>query len=196
MTNTPETSSTSYTSDASFPVPDPEPGRLGFFGLIRPYKGVEELLAAFAGTGPDVRLTVGGRPQHDDLEALLRDAAARDTRLTLELGHLTDAELVDRIGRSALVVLPYRAALNSGVALAALSLARPVLMPVNEATEVLAQEMGADWVRLYEGELTAEILAAELGRTTELTGTPDLSARRWSETGAAHLAAFREAVAR
>lgn len=181
---------------APYPLPAPEPGRLGFFGLIRPYKGVEDLLDAFAQTRPDIRLTVGGRPQHDELEARLRDAAARDPRLSLVLGHLTDEELVDRIGRSALVVLPYRTALNSGVALAALSLSRPVLMPANDATRALAAEIGSDWVRLYESELTAEVLDAELDLAASLTGEPDLSARRWSETGAAHLAAFREAVGR
>lgn len=181
---------------ASHSVPDPEPGRLGFFGLIRPYKGVEDLLDAFEKTSADVRLTVGGRPQHHDLETRLRDAAATDPRLTLVLGHLSDAELVDRIGRSTLVVLPYRTALNSGVALAALSLARPVLMPANDATRALADEVGQDWVRLYEGELTAEVLAGELDRAGRLTGTPDLSERRWSDAGPAHLAAFCEAISR
>lgn len=181
---------------AAHPRPEPEPGRLAFFGLVRPYKGVEDLVAAFAGTSPDLRLAVAGEARDADLADRLREAAARDPRISLSLDHLSDAELVDHVGRAALVVLPYRAGLNSGGALAALSLGRPVLVPATDGNRLLADEVGTDWVRLFEGELTAEVLEAEAERARALRGEPDLGARRWSDAGVAHLAAFREAVAR
>lgn len=181
---------------AALPQPSPETGRLGFFGLIRPYKGVEDLLDAFAATGPSLRLAIAGSPQDERLAARLRAAPAADPRVDVRLRHLSDAELVDHVCRSVLVVLPYRAGLNSGGALAALSLSRPVLMPATDANRLLADEVGTDWVRLYEGELTADVLEAEAARAARLSGAPDLSARRWSDAGPAHLAAFREAVDR
>lgn len=174
--------------------PDPEPGRLAFFGLIRPYKGIDGLLRAFAETGPHLRLCVRGKADDDDLTRDLQEAAARDPRISLGLHYLSDEELVDHVGRSTLVVLPYRQGLNSGGALAALSLSRPVLMPATEPNRALADEVGADWVRLYEGELTAELLEAEAERSLALTGRPNLAARQWELAGTEHLAAFREAV--
>ncbi len=176
-------------------LPDPEQGQLAFFGLIRPYKGVDSLLRAFAGTGPHLRLAVRGKPDDAGLTQELHDAAARDPRISLGLHYLSDEELVDHVGRSILVVLPYKQGLNSGGALAALSLSRPVLMPATEPNRVLADEVGADWVRLYEGELTAALLETEAERALALTGRPNLAARRWELAGAEHLAAFREALA-
>jgi beta-1,4-mannosyltransferase len=181
---------------ASIAEPDAEPGRLGFFGLIRPYKGVEELLRAFAGTGPALRLAVSGKPDDEALLRSLTDAATGDARIDLSLRYVTDEELVQHVGRCSLVVLPYRQGLNSGGALAALSLSRPVLMPATDANRALADEVGADWVRLYEGELTAAVLETEAARARDLTGHPDLTARRWQTAGPDHLAAFRDAVAR
>ncbi len=177
------------------PLPDPEPGRLGFFGLIRPYKGIDTLLGAFAGTDPQLRLAVRGQPNHDELEHELREAAARDPRISLGLHYLSDEELVDHVGRSTLVVLPYRQGLNSGGALAALSLSRPVLMPATEPNRALADEVGADWVRLYDSELTAELLEREAEHALALDGEPNLEARRWDLAGREHLAAFRDALA-
>lgn len=178
---------------AQYPQPDPEPGRLGFFGLIRPYKGIDHLLRAFAGTNAQLRLAIGGKPSQPELAAALHAAAASDSRICLDLRFLSDGELVDHVGRSTLVVLPYRQGLNSGGALAALSLSRPVLMPDTEPNRALADEVGPDWVRLYAGELTAELLELEAEHARTVSGQPDLQARRWDLTGPEHLAAFRAA---
>ena len=177
-----------------YPEPPREHGRLGYFGLIRRYKGVEQLLEVFARVpGDELSLTVAGKPSSDELAATVRGIAGHDPRVRVHLAFLPDAELADLVGRSELVVLPYRDMHNSGGVLTALSLDRPVLVPDNEATASLADEVGQQWVLRY-AELTPEVLLDAAARAREVDGRPDLSARSWADAGRQHEAAYRRAV--
>ncbi|MGY1854928.1 glycosyltransferase [Modestobacter sp. SYSU DS0290] len=174
-------------------------GRLAFVGLIRRYKNVDGLVAAFAETAAaaeGLTLRVAGQPSTDDLAEALRSAAARDDRLSLALTFLDDAELVTEITGAELVVLPYREMHNSGGVLAALSLDRPVLVPDNPVNRRLAEEVGPGWVHRYRGSLTGAHLLDALAalRATPPARRPDLHRRDWDATGRAHLAAYRQAV--
>ncbi|WP_426625439.1 glycosyl transferase [Leifsonia sp. McL0607] len=177
---------------AAYPHPGREAGRIGYFGLIRRYKGVEELLEVFAGLpGDGLRLTVAGRPSSEELAESVRALAARDPRIAVRLAFLEDADIADLVGRSQLIALPYRDMHNSGGVLAALSLDRPVLVPGNETTEALAREVGEQWVLRYD-ELTPEVLGAAIARAEEIAADdrPDLSARSWADAGRRHLDAY------
>lgn len=172
------------------------PGRFGYVGLIRRYKGVEDLVAAFVGIeDPSASLRIAGKPSSDDLVAVLHEAAAGDPRVTIDPRFLDDAELVQAISTSELIVLPYRHMHNSGTALAALSADRPVLVPDNEVNRALAAEVGEGWVELFDGALTAQKLRDALAASRVRSPHPDLSAREWSVSRDKHLAAFRDAIA-
>lgn len=185
---------------AAHPRPGRTRSRLVFVGLIRPYKNVPALIAAFrqvlAGV-PDARLDVAGRPAEPQLAEELRRAAAGVPEVCLRLAHLSDAELVEVVSRAEYVALPYREMHNSGAALMALSLDRPVLLPDNEVTAQLAEEVGDGWVLRFAGELTGEQLVTALERARRIPAgeRPDLSRREWHTTGRDHLAAYRRAVA-
>jgi len=175
------------------------PGRAGFVGLIRRYKGVEQLIAAFRGR-PDgrdgLRLAISGQPTSDALADELRALAAGDDAISLSFGFLDDATFVEAMTSSEVVVLPYRFMHNSGSVLAALSLDRPVLVPRNEANEALATEVGAGWIHSYDGDLdTASLLEGiDAVAADPPEGSPDLSRREWDDVGARHLRAYRRAV--
>lgn len=133
-------------------------GRLSFVGRIEPYKGVENLLTAFrALRGDELSLRIVGKVG-SDLGRRIRSSAAQDSRVSVQLDFVSDSNLVREITESQLVVLPYEEMHNSGMALVALSLARPVLVPRTPANETLAQEMGEAWVLLYDGQISAEVL--------------------------------------
>jgi beta-1,4-mannosyltransferase len=176
---------------------DAVPGRLGYFGLIRRYKGVDRLLRAFREMPADASLRVGGRPSSPELARALEGLAAGDDRIALDLRFLDDAEVVDVVRSAELVVLPYREMHNSGGALTTLSLDRPVLLPANRVNDRLAEEVGPGWVHRYEGELTAEDIRRAVAAVRHIpTGSrPDLSRREWPDAGARHVAAYRRAVA-
>jgi beta-1,4-mannosyltransferase len=180
------------------PATEPaEPGRLLCFGLLRPYKGVESLLEAFAQLhDPAVSLHVVGSPTTPDLRSAVLTAASVDTRVTARLEYVDDGALRNGIAAAELVVLPYRELHNSGAALLALSLDRPVLLPASEVASALAEEVGPGWVHLYQGELTAAALATALARSREVVRgqRPDLSRRQWPEAGEAHRAVYLAAL--
>lgn len=175
----------------------PTPGRLCFVGLIRRYKGVDGLISAFRQLPDeqDLTLRISGQPSNDQLARELTELAGDDPRIHLHFAYLSDAELVAEITASELVTLPYREMHNSGGALAALSLDRPVLVPDNDANRALAREVGEDWVQCYSGSLTGDAIVAATAVARDLRGRPDLGRRDWSNVGADHLAAFRRAVA-
>lgn len=176
------------------------PGRLGTFGGVRRYKSVDALVAAYAEAvtiEPALTLRVGGRPSTPELGDDLRRSTSALPGVQLQLAFLSDAELVELATSSELVVLAYRFMHNSGSVLAALSLDRPVLVPRNEVNEALAQEVGSDWVLMYDGELDGDTLisAWRSARGLSPTARPDLSGREWADAGAAHAAAYRAAIA-
>ena len=181
--------------------PAREAGRAAFVGLVKPYKDVARLVTVFreaAHRQPWAALEVAGRPADAAIEAEVRAAAAGQPRVTLRLQHLEDAELAAVLGRASLVVLPYRELHNSGAALLALSLDRPVLLPDTGTTAALAAEVGEEWVLRFEGELTADRLLAALRQADGLPqdARPDLGAREWTSAGREHLALYREVLAR
>ncbi len=184
---------------ARFPEPATVPGRVVSVGLLRPYKGADVLLRAFAGTRaelPDATLVIAGRPSTPQLADELTELAAADDRVRLDLRFVPDDDFVRDVGRAQLVALPHRDMHNSGGALAALSLARSVLVPDNQANRLLAAEVGDRWVHTYAGELTARDLVDALGDLAAHPPVhpPDLSARGWEVAGRDHLAAYRRAV--
>ncbi|GCE76123.1 glycosyltransferase [Cellulomonas biazotea] len=185
---------------ATYPRGEARPGRILFFGLVRPYKGVEELIEAFRDLpGADLELRVVGSPETDELRRTVEQLAAADPRVDLRLAYVDDDVLAAEIGAASLVVLPYRRLHNSGAALLGLSLDRPVLVPAGATSAELAAEVGDAWVTTFTGTVTADDLLSALARTSALDlgqDRPDLAARDWPGIAEAHAAVFREAYGR
>lgn len=167
-----------------------DPTRLLYFGLIRPYKGIEDLLPAFAALRSEtLTLRIVGKPQDDKLAADILAECDQSDSVTCKLAFVPDAELAAEIARASLVVLPYREMHNSGAAILALSMDRPVLVPATQANRALQEEAGKDWVHLYEGAvITAEAISDAVDRAASRarTARPDLSQRDWDRIGERH----------
>lgn len=179
------------------------PGRLLYTGLIRPNKGVPNLVQAFTAlsVGPDggaVSLRVVGTPTSTGLGAEVLLAALADDRVSVSLGHLSDQELAAEIAQAELVVLPYQDLYGAEASVLALSLARPILVPANPATTALRGEVGRGWVFTYSGALTAGVLDGALDdcrdQRADRAEIPDLSARAWPLIAAKHRAAYADAL--
>lgn len=172
----------------------PVAGRALYFGLIRPYKGVDRLLEAFAAIpDPALSLHIAGKPSDAALEHRVRGLAAADPRVEALLTYVGDQALAREVSEASLVVLPYEEMHNSGAALLALSLNRPVLLPRSPVSVDLAAEVGSGWVQVYEGTLTADRLEqaiAESAHRPELP--PALQGRDWATVAALHADAFTE----
>lgn len=178
------------------PALSARPNQLIFYGQVRPYKGVDQLITVFRELpDPTARLIVLGNPNTSELRTELTAKAAGDDRIQLDLTHASDEAMANAITASSLVVLPYTQMHNSGALLVALSLGRPALIPDTGVNRELAAEVGPQWLHLYDGPLTPEILAKTL-ETPLPQGSPDLSARNWDTAAQAHLDIFERAASR
>jgi beta-1,4-mannosyltransferase len=137
---------------------------VGFFGSIERYKGITELVEAFSALNDHraVLYAAGKCYLTAQERAHIEHIAGGDSRVRLRLEYIPDADAASYIRASDLVVLPFREILNSGSAVLALSLDRPILVPARGAMPDLQQFAGAEWVRLYSGELTSGILQQHL----------------------------------
>jgi glycosyltransferase involved in cell wall biosynthesis len=167
-----------------------------FFGLLRPYKGIDTLLTAFRDV-EGAELWIVGNPRMDRAP-LRRLAAEAPGPVRLVTRFVADAEIPAIFRRADVVALPYRDAEHSGVLYTGLAFGRPiVLSAVGGFPEVAAH--GA--ARLVPPEDPSALAAA----LAELVGDPAArerlaaSARRaatdvysWDAIAARTLALYRE----
>lgn len=142
-------------SQLGLPSDDPV---LAFVGMIRPYKNVPQLIRAFAATNEPAHLLVAGQPNDDSVRAEVHAAAAGVDRLLLDDRWLSDDELVTRISACDAVVLPYRDVHNSGVAIMAVGLARPVALRPVGSMAGFAASVGEEWVYPLTDTMSGELL--------------------------------------
>ena len=95
-----------------------------FFGLLRPYKGLDVLLEAWRSVEADAELWIVGMPRMD-LGPLRRLA---DDRVRFVPRFVTDPEIPAYFRRADLVVLPYREIDQSGVLYTALAFGKPMVL--------------------------------------------------------------------
>jgi glycosyltransferase involved in cell wall biosynthesis len=150
-----------------------------FFGLLRPYKGVDVLLEAWRGV-EGAELWIVGNPRMP--LGPLRAAAPPGVRWVPRF--VTDAEASAYMRRADLVVLPYREAEQSGVLATALAFARPLLLSDVGGFGEVAAAGAAELVAPSDPEaLRAALLRllADAGRRAELAeGAERLAEGPWS----------------
>jgi beta-1,4-mannosyltransferase len=165
---------------------------LAFVGRIKPYKGVQDLLAVLRSWDEPCTVVVAGNVDDPALAAQLAVAAGHDDRIRLHLDGVADDELQTWFAAADVVVCPYRAILNSASALLALSFDRPVVVPALGALPDLADEEGP-WVTTYPpGALSGDVLAEALQSAATTRGRPCLAGRDWPAIAATTLELYRE----
>jgi glycosyltransferase involved in cell wall biosynthesis len=137
------------------------PRRFLFFGRVQPYKGVADLLAAFAALpgGVCAQLTIAGQCDDPLLAARLQDLARRCGQpVVLRLERVPELEMPALLAAADVVVLPFRQVTTSGSAVTALSHGRPLIVPDLPGLA----DLPAPAVLRYDGQVTT--LAAALER--------------------------------
>lgn len=108
---------------------DHQEKRFLFFGVIRPYKGVLNLVHSFRSLSGDARLHISGQVLDSRLQRKLEEQVAMDDRVTIDPKLISNDELKRLLAWSDVVVLPFRDILTSGSLLMALTAGRPVVIP-------------------------------------------------------------------
>ena len=161
-----------------------EPVRLLYFGVIRPFKGVEDLLEAFAMLSPEeaaaYRLTVVGETWEGwTIPAELIAAHPHKDKITFVNRYVDDDEVSEFFAHADGVVLPYHRSSSSGPLLMAIGNGLPVIVTsVGGLVEAAAKYQGAIFVPPKNPEAIRGALPA-LGR---LAGTRYETTTTWAVT--------------
>ncbi|MGO4784650.1 glycosyltransferase [Cryobacterium sp. W22_MBD10_FK3] len=161
-------------------------GRVLLFGVLRPYKGIEGLIDAFSQVGDSsLKLILSGEPISPEYGAELTLRTREVPGVSLSTDRLSDEDLAIAIQTAECIVLPYTHMYNSGAALLALTLKRPIVVPDSPTMRELRAEVGGGWVTIYEGSLNADSLskAVEASRQCSQQLWPDMSRRGWTSIG-------------
>lgn len=163
-----------------------------FFGLLRPYKGLDVLLDAWRAADLDAELWIVGMPRMD--VAPLRAAAPANVRWVPRF--VADSEVAAYFRRADLVVLPYREIDQSGVLFTALAFGSPLLLSAVGGFPEIAADGAAALVAPGDGAALAEELARLIGdgaaRAKLAAGARAAATGRysWDAIAAAHLALY------
>jgi glycosyltransferase involved in cell wall biosynthesis len=169
-----------------------------FFGLLRPYKGIENLLRAFRQV-KGAELWIVGNPRMDvaPLRALAAEAPGRVSFVTR---FIDDAEIPAIFRRADLLALPYLDAEHSGVLYTGLAFGKPlVLSAVGGFPEVAAAGAGRLVPPGDVGALAtalSELVADEAARAELATAAARAAAGpfSWDETARLTLDLYRELI--
>jgi glycosyltransferase involved in cell wall biosynthesis len=156
------------------PLPEELEGAEGpvilFFGLLRPYKGLDVLLEAFTGL-EGAELWIVGNPRMD-VEPLRRLAAAAGGRVRFLTRFVEEAEMPPIFRRADVLALPYRDAEHSGVLYSGLAFGKPMVLSAVGGFPEVAEEGAARLVAPEDPvalrEALRELVADEAARA-ELT---------------------------
>jgi glycosyltransferase involved in cell wall biosynthesis len=172
---------------------------LGHFGRIRRYKNIHSLIRSFRGLkNPRLRLMISGECADPELRDELSNEAKGEPRIRLHLEDLSNQQLANVVTACDLAVLPYHSVLNSGTAFLALSLNRPILLPSTPAIQELIDEVGPEWVQIYEDDMDSHTLqeATHWGLNTHRRHEVEMEQFTPETIGMATLQAYKTALNR
>ena len=185
---------TERTEQAEPSDPSDRPFNLLYFGVIRPYKGLEDLVEAFTSLPEPAReglhLTIVGETWEgwDAPLAAVASSPARD-QITVVNRYVTDAEARQHFAEADAVVLPYRRSSSSGPLQMAMSAGLPVVVTaVGGLVEAASDYEG---VRFVEPDDVAQ-LARAVAELPAQRGQRYPDTRSWSTTVSSYRRLFAD----
>ncbi len=155
-----------------------------YFGVIRPYKGLEDLIRAFdalpEGEIDNYRLTIVGETWEGyTLPTQLVEQSRYRNRITLVNHYVSDAEAAEYFAAADAIVLPYHRSSSSGPLSIAMSLGLPVVVTrVGGLIEAVADYEGA----ILIPPMNPEELRAALRQVAQLRGKRFRNPHSWDSS--------------
>lgn len=170
---------------------------VGMLGAIRPYKNTPKLVENFLKVAkPNDLLLIGGRCPDEAHQAEI-DRLIGDSKQVITDYRLLPDDLMETYSVACdLLAVPYKEILNSGTILYGLSLDRRVLAPTLGSLPEVLSDVGPDWVKLYDGDFTPEVMDEALTwASSDLPANkPDLTRYAWEKIGQDHLNAYQKVI--
>lgn len=178
-------------------------------GTWRPYKGLEDLIAAFVQWTDDGRrsvvprppsvVVIAGQPKLPDYAALLAQMVRNVSGVHLIPGRIPNDAIATYWAAADVAVFPYRRLTNSGGLIEAMSYAVPVIAPDAPAVRELVREgvSGFLFTPGDVGSLAAALARAQAHPDLAAVGQAALDAVRqveWDDIAAQTVAVYREVI--
>lgn len=101
-----------------------------YFGLIRHYKGIPELVEAFKKLNcPQAKLLIAGKPLNNEIAHDILKSCEENENIETFFEFIPDDEIQIYMNAADVVVLPYRDFLTSGAVILAMSFSKPIIGP-------------------------------------------------------------------
>lgn len=138
-----------------------------FFGQIRQYKQVPELIEAFRAQDPeDSILFIVGNPANSDLQSLIVNRCSDTSTIRTDLRYIPDSEVQIYMKASDFIVLPFANIITSGSVILAMSFGKAVITPKKGCiSELLSNQ---DELLLDENGNIVKNIADKLSVATEM----------------------------
>lgn len=167
-----------------------------FFGLLRPYKGIDTLLEAFRNV-KGAELWIAGNPRMD-IAPLRQLATESPGQVRFLPRFVEDAEIPALMRAADIVVLPYRDVEHSGVLYAALAFGKPLVLTSVGGFPEVAATGAAHLIPPEDPQALAaalnDLVHDEAARTELATAATRAatSSYSWDESARQTLAIYRE----
>lgn len=101
-----------------------------FFGAVRPYKGVENLIENFKQhQAEDAKLLIFGKPSSDEYKQVLLDLIDNHKNIITEFSFIKDEDVADILNIADYIVLPFAKTLTSGSTILAMTHGKALILP-------------------------------------------------------------------
>lgn len=113
-----------------------------FFGSIRPYKGLDDLLKAFSlQSDKNICLLIAGKGHNQELLSMINDFRKR-CNVVFHNQYIADKDVATYFKASDIVCLPFKDITTSGSALLALSFGKPIIAPLVGSLQDYPSDLG------------------------------------------------------
>lgn len=134
-----------------------------YFGIIRPYKGVERLIELFKNDPrlKEARLILAGKGLNEETDKNIRDAIADAPNIIPEMRFIDDDEIQVFMNAADCGVFPFENVLTSGSVICAMSFGLPIIVPRKGCLVDFVDEGKSGFLYNDKSELS-EVLAKAL----------------------------------
>ena len=135
-----------------------------FFGNVRPYKGVDQLLETFTEmSGDHLRLVLVAKLNTDYSKEIVEKAETGDSRIVVRTSEFFPSEDFQiYLNAADVVVLPFQKILTSGSVMTAFSFGKPVVVPrIGCLTELVRNRVGVAYESKAAGALKQAMVSVQ-----------------------------------
>ena len=169
-----------------------------YFGYIKPYKGVEDLIQAFGQISVDgAILLIAGKPLDEAIKQEVESMAAADRRVRTFLGYIADDDIQDFFRSADVVVFPFKNTQTSGSLMLAMSYGCPIIAPrIATLPEYVDSDMGFLFDPESPGALEHALDAAASAPLSSMAANARRRAEtmRWDTMARSHLATYQSII--